>query len=191
MFDPNPINPPGNTSFDKVAIGYDGKLYALFDNGGFSSPFLVSADPTSGSGFKVSTLSESVNAVAVDASGNIFALRGNSTGEGIDEFSPSLTLLNSLNFPDNTLVTPSNLELSPTGALLATSNKGIILQTTTALSTFTTFSSGISLSPTKTVEEAAAAFVQPPVPEPGTLCLVGAAALGALMRRRTRKVPAP
>src|SRR5437588_10514896 len=168
MFDPNPISVGGNTSYDKISIGYNGTLYALFNNGGYSSPYLVTADPVTGSGFAVTTLSEAVNAVAVDANGNIYALRGGTnTGQGIDEFSPSYVLLRSFNFPDSTLTGfPDGIELSPTGNILATSSGGTILQTTTAFGSYSAFSIASTLGVGKTVRYTQAAFVQTPVPEP-------------------------
>ena len=187
MFNPNPISVGGNTSYDKITIGYDNKLYALFNNGGFSSPYLVTADPISGAGFTVATLSKSVNAIAVDANGHIYALRGasNSTGEGIDEFSPSHTLLRSLNFPNGTLTgTPSSIQLSATGNILATSNSGTILQTTTDLATYSTFSIASTLGVGKTVRYTQAAVVQTPVPEPTCLAVVAMASLLLAQRRR-------
>jgi hypothetical protein len=188
MFDPNPLFPGGTTSFDKVAIGYNGVLYGLLNQGGFSSQSLVTADPITGDGFTVRTLPEAANAVAADASGNIFVLRGgsNSRGEGIDEFSPSFALLNSLNLPDGTLAgTPTNLDLSATGNLLASSNHGTVLETTTALNAFTTFSVSSTLGAGKTIDYAAAAFVDPPVdaPEPAGLA-IGATGFLLLGRRR-------
>jgi hypothetical protein len=188
MFDPNPIAPSGNTSYDKITLGYDGKLYALFNNGGFSSPFLVTADPDTGGGFAVTTLTESVNAIAVDASGNIYAVRGDTSSEGIDEFSPSFALLRSLNFPNGTMAgAPSSLELSPTGDLLAASNAGTVLQTTTAFGGYTTFSIASTLGAGKNVRYTQAAFVQAPVPEPASLALATAAA-GLMLARPRRKL---
>ena len=189
VFDPNPIAAQGNTSYDKITIGYDGNLYALFNNGGYSSPYLVTADPITGSGFAVTTLSESVNAVAVDANGNIYALRGSvNTGQGIDEFSPSHTLLRSFNFPDSTLTGfPNGIELSPTGNILATSSYGTILQTTTAFGSFSTFNIASTIGVGKTVQYTQAAFVQTPIPEPATLAYAAVACvmLSRQWRRRT------
>ena len=190
MFDPNPIASHGNTSYDKVTIGYDGKLYALFNNGGYSSPYLVTADPITGSGFAVTTLFESVNAVAVDADGNIYALRGSTnTGQGIDEFSPSHTLLRSINFPDSTLTGfPNGIELSPTGNILVHSSYGTILQTTTAFGSFSAFNIAGTLGVGKSVMYTQAAFVQTPIPEPATLTYAAVACVMlARHRRRVRR----
>ncbi len=174
FFDPNPVAPYGNTSYDKVTVGYNGQFYGILNNGGYTSPYIVTANPVTGAGFTPVTLFESVNAIAVDAAGDLYVLRGGVTGEGIDELSPSFTLLRSLNFPDNTLGSfPDNLELSVAGNILATSSSGVVLQTTTALNSYSTFSVG-GLAPTNTsVTYTDAAFVQPPapVPEPTSLCL--------------------
>ena len=185
-FNPNPITVSGNTSYDKIKVGFDNRLYALFNNGGYSSPYLVSADPDTGAGFAVSTLFESVNDVAVDAAGNLYVIRGNTSaiGEAIDELSPSHTLLRTLAFPDGTLKgVPNTIELSPTGNILVSSNQGTILQTTTAFGAYTTFNTGPTLGIGKTVEYTASAFVQTPVPEPGSLTIAVGGGMFLLARR--------
>jgi hypothetical protein len=129
----------------------------------------------------------------VDAAGDIYAARGalNSTGQGIDEFSPAHVLLRSLNFPDGTMAgAPSSIELSPTGDILAASNAGTILQTTTAFGTYSTFSIASTLGAGKSVVYTQAAFVQTPVPEPTGVTLIAVASF-ALASRRARTPSSP
>jgi hypothetical protein len=68
---------------------------------------------------------------------------------------------------------PNNIELSPTGTIVCTSNGGTVLMTSTAFASYSDFNAGAIVAPTKSVEEIDAALVQPPIsaPEPSTAVL--------------------
>ncbi len=116
-----------STAYNNVAVGLDGKLYAIRSSGAIINVY----DPTSMNlleSVDVSGVSTDPRGVAVDAAGNIFTADWNGD---IDEFDGDGDLLNSLNPSDGDL---TSIALASDGQIIAGTSLGDLIVTDESLS---------------------------------------------------------
>jgi len=146
-------------------VGHDGLLYTLsrgsaFNGGGNQIDVF---DPATMAFVRTFSLAEEHRGIAIDVNGDIYTAQRDNVSR-VNRFSGNGVFLDSINDPG--IGGFADIDINSSGGLLIASHGGVLLLTTTALDSITSFqtrsSNGMNF----------AAWIQNPVPEPGGIILV-------------------
>lgn len=160
-----------------LSVGRDGLLYTLSRgsaiNGGGNQIDVF--DPVSMAFVRTVNLPEEHRGIAIDANGDLFTAQRDNVSR-VNHFSRNGVPLGSINDPG--VGGFADIDINSSGQLLIASHGGVVLLTTTALNSITFFQTRLSNGFNF------AAWIQSPVPEPGTGGLLVGGLIAMVGKRR-------